>query len=651
MAPTDHHPTSRANVPWRRSKGSPAWTSYRDSKDNTPNSSSSADRDYNADIGSLIEKLDKSMTVNKEQQEERKLVIEHDEEVSKKDVPFIPFILPRIQLEMNYVDPEFALQHAEQLPFSVDTLAWALQHSFSFTAINRYIESYSLDSITRVIGPTTVEGFPVIFFAVERNCPKTVRFLIELGCQPSAIGGHDIDLPVLAFAVLHAENDCLDTTDVVTTLLGLGAGPTDIPKDMWEDFLKVPQIVRIRRDDEEDEKEKDSDSTWGNPELRAALARTLNLTQRYFLAKSHQLKPPSSRAKQVAKAHKMTALLEAPYHLVGQAPATNMVLGRVFGHIALCSDTPLILLYAGPSGHGKTELAKQMGTLMSVETLVVDCTEMRYETDMFGPKHPYAGSTEGTPLNNYLAQKNGIRSIIFLDEFEKTTDNVRRALLLAFDSGYYRDRRNGKELDCTKTIWVLASNMAEDIIVKFYKRHMEDKTEEERAKAPFAKLDSMLKREFAEELGAPITGRISLLVPFFPFSPPEQAVVAHKFLLSFLSTLRQPIDLFNNPPRFIGHIHLHLQNDGKVSSHLAAIGYEEALGARSLARVVTKEVQTRLADAYVEGEERITEEVNGGALMRYGVALETVGGEEAEVKVVVRREGETVIWGTCGGSL
>ena len=76
-----------------------------------------------------------------------------------------------------------------------------------------------------------------------------------------------------------------------------------------------------------------------------------------------------------------------------------------------------------------------MGTLMSVDTLVVDCTEMRHETDMFGPKHPYQGSAEGSPLNNYLAQQSGSRSIVFLDEFEKMTDNVRRALLLAFDSG------------------------------------------------------------------------------------------------------------------------------------------------------------------------------------------------------------------------
>lgn len=344
-------------------------------------------------------------------------------------------MLPRSQLEINYVDDDFALQFAEELPFSTDTLAWALQHSFPFEAIKKYILSYPIEAVRSRLNvniDTDNISLPVLFFAVERNCAKIVRFLLELGARPNACTLPRY-VPVLGFAVLHAENDTLNTTDVITTLLGLGASPLDIPKDMWVDYLKAPQAVSSAYNTAEI----DPTAPWCIPEFRAALARTLNLTQRYFLAKTATLKRCTERAKQVAAAHKVTALLEAPYHLIGQAPATNMVLSRVFGHIALCSDTPLVLLYAGPSGHGKTELARQMGTLMSVDTLVVDCTEMRYETDMFGPKHPYAGSAEGSPLNNYLAQQSGVRSIVFLDEFEKTTDNVRRALLLAFDSGKF----------------------------------------------------------------------------------------------------------------------------------------------------------------------------------------------------------------------
>ena len=59
-------------------------------------------------------------------------------------------------------------------------------------------------------------------------------------------------------------------------------------------------------------------------------------------------------------------------------------------------------LHIGPSGHGKTELAKRMGELLSSEMECIDCTEMLHETDLFGPKKPYLGYELGSPLNNFL---------------------------------------------------------------------------------------------------------------------------------------------------------------------------------------------------------------------------------------------------------
>ena len=76
-----------------------------------------------------------------------------------------------------------------------------------------------------------------------------------------------------------------------------------------------------------------------------------------------------------------------------------------------------------------------MGQLLSLEIERVDCTEMKHETDLFGAKKPYIGFDVGSPLNNFLARLNGKRSIAFFDEFEKTTPEVRNALLIPFDEG------------------------------------------------------------------------------------------------------------------------------------------------------------------------------------------------------------------------
>ena len=128
-----------------------------------------------------------------------------------------------------------------------------------------------------------------------------------------------------------------------------------------------------------------------------------------------------------------------------------------------------------------------------------------------------------------------------------------------------------------------------------------------------------------------MTGRFTLIVPFFPFSAPEQAVVAHKFILDFADKLRLPIDLLAN--RLVGHVYLALQNDGQVAEYLAEVGYEEALGARSLQRVVQRLVHVRVAERYVEGDEEIVEEANRGPLMKYLLRLDVGEGGVGEVVV------------------
>jgi len=156
-----------------------------------------------------------------------------------------------------------------------------LQNSFSFEHLKKYLESYRTEEVRDKLS-FKIEihdiSLTVLFFAVERNCTKTVRLLLELGALQNARMAPR-SVPVLAFAILHAENDLSNTTDVATSLLGLGASPYDIPKDMWVDYMKAPRAVR----DVNRAPELGSNRQWCVPEFRAVHAGTLNLTQRYFL--------------------------------------------------------------------------------------------------------------------------------------------------------------------------------------------------------------------------------------------------------------------------------------------------------------------------------------------------------------------------------
>lgn len=104
-------------------------------------------------------------------------------------------------------------------------------------------------------------------------------------------------------------------------------------------------------------------------------------------------------------------------------------------YLSLPIEKPIILLFAGPSGHGKTELARQLGNLISLDLLTVDCTNMHSPFNLWGPVKPYAGYKDGSKLNNFLAEHSGRRSIVFLDEVEKMDQDIRNTLLLPFDDG------------------------------------------------------------------------------------------------------------------------------------------------------------------------------------------------------------------------
>lgn len=163
-----------------------------------------------------------------------------------------------------------------------------------------------------------------------------------------------------------------------------------------------------------------------------------------------------------------------------------------------------------------------MGELLSLELECIDCTEMRYETDLFGPKKPYIGYEAGSPLNNFLTRLSGRRSIVFLDEFEKTTRDVQNALLIPFDegndspdnpilflqtkyvTGTYTDRRNRQPVDISKIIWVMATNALDNIILDFCDVHQEQvhQTDDTHQHAELmAELSNKLKKQLKSTFG------------------------------------------------------------------------------------------------------------------------------------------------------
>lgn len=266
------------------------------------------------------------------------------------------------------------------------------------------------------------DGYSALFYACKTYDCELVRFLVEIGADPTLVAKHSV--PLLAWIILQ---DDPRSFRVVATLLSLGCSPADIPPDMYAEIMETPVEVvgeAILRK-----------TPWCTSNLRALLARDLNLTHRYLLNKASTLKPGSPRKLQTARILQISSLLAVPYFVVGQTMAIDIVCSSILTHLTIKSSHPLVMAFVGPPGHGKSELAKRMGKLLSANTFTADCTEMRHETDLFGPKFPYQGWEGGSPLNNFLSTEQYKRSVVFLDEFDKTTAEVWQALLTTFDDG------------------------------------------------------------------------------------------------------------------------------------------------------------------------------------------------------------------------
>lgn len=252
------------------------------------------------------------------------------------------------------------------------------------------------------------DGYSALFYACKTYNCELVRFLVEIGADATLFAKHSVSL--LAWIILQ---DDPRSFNVVATLLSLGSSPADILLDMYADITKTPVEVI---DEEILQK-----TPWCTSNLRALLARELNITHRYLLNKASTLKPGSLRKLQTARILQISSLFTVPYFIVGQTVATDIMCSSILAHLTIKSSHPLVMAFVGPPGHGKTELAKQMGKLLSANSFTADCTEMRHETDFFGPKFPYQGWEDGSPLNNFLSKEQDKWSVGFLDEFDKTT--------------------------------------------------------------------------------------------------------------------------------------------------------------------------------------------------------------------------------------
>jgi ATP-dependent Clp protease ATP-binding subunit ClpB len=270
---------------------------------------------------------------------------------------------------------------------------------------------------------------PVLYCAIARNDRDLVDLLLEYGVNPNGRTDTNINAPPIAFAVIHGHIDSFDTTEILESLLCAGVDPKTIPEDMWKNYMEMPRETWPTKDHK--------GLTWCDDDTRKQIAQGLNLGQRYALFRASLCPALTTRELQSAELYGVKNLIRLPHRVVGQIPAVEPLQKYILEHFASSVDDPepLVMVFAGPPGHGKTELAQQLGDLLGVKQDTVACSQMNCEFELFGAKLGYDRSQEGSKLNNLLAQNDGLSSVAFLDEFDKTSSKVCEALLTVMSEG------------------------------------------------------------------------------------------------------------------------------------------------------------------------------------------------------------------------
>ncbi|HEV6967491.1 MULTISPECIES: ATP-dependent Clp protease ATP-binding subunit ClpA [Roseateles] len=255
-------------------------------------------------------------------------------------------------------------------------------------------------------------------------------------------------------------------------------------------------------------------------------------------------------------------------------------------------DKPIgSFLFSGPTGVGKTEVAKQLAYILGIELIRFDMSEYMERhavSRLIGAPPGYVGFDQGGLLTEAVTKKP--HAVLLLDEIEKAHPDVFNVLLQVMDHGTLTDN-NGRKADFRNVIIIMTTNAGAEIMNKATigfttQRQQGDEMAD-------------IKRLFTPEF----RNRLDAIVSFRPLDEEIILRVVDKFLLQLESQLQEK--------------KVEVSFSDALRKHLAKKGFDPLMGARPMQRLIQDTIRRALADELLFG--RL---VDGG---RLGVDVDDKG--------------------------